>query len=146
MDYFYELLPPDSAATFKVLWISDIELDLDYTVHSSNNCFDFACCHKKDKLNLDSEKANFYGDKNCYHSLAGYKRMIDAINYFNTSNAMNIKSIIYGGGGAAPVPEYRSDTRVKEANLEIIKYLRAKNPVLGLYYTLGPFDLYPPNY
>ena len=28
----------------------------------------------------------------------------------------------------------------------MIKYLRTKNPFLGLYYTLGPFDLYPPNY
>lgn len=146
LDYLYELLPPDSAAVFKVLWISDIELDLDYVEGKSTVCSDFACCHQKDDTLLDSEKASKYGSRNCYHSLDGYKRMIDAINSYNTSNAMNIKSIIYGGGGAAPVPEYMSDTRVKQANQEILKYLRAKNPVLGLYYALGPFDLYPPNY
>ena len=106
LDYFYELLQPDSPATFKVLFLSDIELDLDYVEGKSTDCPDFACCHAKDEPQLDSEKASKYGSKNCYHSLDGFKRMIDSINYFNTSNAMNIKSIIFSGGAVAPVPEY----------------------------------------
>ena len=79
---------------------------------AGTNCVDFACCHQKDTPNLDSEKASIYGSQNCYHSLDGYKRMIDAINYFNTS-AMPIKSIITGGGLVAPVPETLTNDRTK---------------------------------
>lgn len=146
LEYFYELAAADEVpGSFSVLWLSDIELDLDYSEGSSTNCADFACCHAKDKTDLDSEKASKYGSRNCYHSLDGYKRMIDAINYFNTS-AMPIKSIISGGGLVAPVPETITETRTKEANKEVISYLRTKNPFVGLYNSLGPFDLYPPNY
>lgn len=95
---------------------------------------------------LDSEKASKYGSKKCYHSLDGFKRMIDAINYFNTSNAMDIKSIIFTGGATAPVPETMSSARTISANTEIYKYLREKNPVIGIYNTIGPTDLFPPNY
>jgi hypothetical protein len=72
--------------------------------------------------------------------------MIDSINYFNTSNAMNIKSIIFSGGAVAPVPETLTNQRTLDANKEVFKYIREKNPVLGIYNAIGPFDLYPPNY
>lgn len=59
---------------------------------------------------------------------------------------MPIKSIVYGGGGAAPVPGMTNKSVVLQANQEIIKYLREKFPAQGLYYALGPNDFYPHNY
>jgi hypothetical protein len=70
--------------------------------------------------------------------------MIDTINSLNTST-FNYKSIIIGGSGAAPVPDH-DQTQTLNANAEIIKYLREKNPLQGIYYTFGPNDVYPPNY
>lgn len=34
-----------SATTFRILWLSDIEIDPKYTVGSAKTCNDHACCH-----------------------------------------------------------------------------------------------------
>lgn len=70
---------------YGILWLSDIELDLNYQEGASTKCDDLACCHAKDIPTRNSEKASKYGSKNCYHSIESYKRMIDAINYYNAS-------------------------------------------------------------
>ena len=102
LDFLYELSPPEfSPPTFSVLWLSDIELDLAYTTDSNVNCNDYACCHAANTATFDNEKAPQYGTTKCYHSLDGYKKMIDSINAFNTSSWANVKSIIYAGGSAA---------------------------------------------
>jgi len=36
---------PKLSPDFKVLWISDIDIDLNYVYESSNNCPDASCCH-----------------------------------------------------------------------------------------------------
>lgn len=88
LDYLYDLSSPDlDPPTFSVLWLSDIELDMFYTEGASTSCDDEACCHAKDVAVFDADKASKYGSKKCYHSLDGFKRMIDAINYYNTSNS-----------------------------------------------------------
>lgn len=58
LDYRYFLSDPSSLpATFNVLWLSDIELDLAYQVGKSKVCKDEACCHKNDTTTDDAEKA-----------------------------------------------------------------------------------------
>jgi len=102
LDFLYELSPPEfSPPTFSVLWLSDIELDLAYTTGANVNCNDDACCHANNTATFDDEKAPQYGTTKCYHSLDGFKKMIDSINAFNTSSWANIKSIIFTGGSAA---------------------------------------------
>ena len=46
LDVQYDLSNPQAnPATYAILWISDIELDLTYTEGSSTECNDLACCH-----------------------------------------------------------------------------------------------------
>ena len=70
-------------APFKILWFSDLNLDLNYVYESSIQCLDVACCHYNDKPKSDDQKAGLFGNKNCNMPLDGFVRMIDAINSMN---------------------------------------------------------------
>jgi len=87
LDYRYELSSPEqNPATFNVLWISDVELDLLYMPNSAMTCADDSCCHANTTAKSDDDKAPIYGTTKCYHSLWGFRKMIDTINHFNTSS------------------------------------------------------------
>lgn len=70
--------------------------------------------------------------------------MIDVITSFNTTT-FPYKSIIIGGSSQAPTPE-ANETMSVLANTEIIKYLREKNPMQGIYWVPGPTDFTPLNF
>jgi hypothetical protein len=59
---------------------------------------------------------------------------------------LNFKSIIYAGSSQANLPNYLNESTSLTAIQTIISYLRRKNPLVGLYYALGPTDLFPANY
>jgi hypothetical protein len=77
--------------------------------------------------------------------LDGFKRMVDEINSHNITTYLSFESIIYAGGTNAYVPGYLNETSVNLGHAEAIKYLREKNPLKGIYYSLGQNDLYPSN-
>jgi hypothetical protein len=131
---------------YKILWLSDIELDYNYTAGASTQCEDYACCHPKDHTTFNADMAAEFGSKSCYHGLQSFKKMVDSINYYNTSEFMNIATIIVGGSNVAPVPDHMTNEIVKIVHHEIFKYLRFKFPHVGIYFTVGPNDFYPPNY
>ena len=91
------------------------------------------------------EKAPLNGTKKCYMPLQGFKRMVDEINRFNNSLSLDISSFIYAGGTNVYSPGYLNETTVNLAHAEALKYIREKNPLKGIYYSLGSNDLYPPN-
>lgn len=129
-------LPP----TFRVLFFSDFEIDMDYATNSSVS---LGCHGNKTDSTIDRAPVN--GTKKCYMPLEGFKRMVDTINSFNNTLYLDISSIIYAGGTNVYQPGYLNETSVNLAHAEAIKYLREKNPLKGIYYSLGSNDLYPPN-
>ena len=78
------------------MFLSDVNLDLNYTVGSSTVCTDDACCHSNNIPTSKSQYAGSYGNQNCYFNVKGFQKMIDTINTFNKSY-LNFKSIIYAG-------------------------------------------------
>jgi len=126
--------------------MSDVDIDLSYEVNKSTKCYDYSCCHRTDIPTSDSDKAGKYGNNKCNMPLDGFKKMIDTINKLNTTSYMSFASMIFGGSANAYVPEYTNTSTVETVHKELLKYVRSKNTVHGIYYTLGPHDLYPLNY
>jgi len=71
--------------------------------------------------------------------------MIDTINALNTTDLV-FASILYGGSSNADIPELTTEANTVKVHQEIIPYLREKYENHGIYYTLGPHDLYPMDY
>ena len=78
--------------------------------------------------------------------LDGYKKMIDKINELNTTSYMSFTSFIYGGSSNAYVPEYLDEATTYSTVGEVIKYARSLMPHNGIYWAMGPHDMYPYNY
>ena len=135
--------PMTNPAMFRILFISDIDLDWNYKVNASTSCYDAACCHEMEDELADELKAPLYGTTKCNLPLNGFKKMVDTINKLNTTNYLSFTSIIYGGSSNADEPDYLDEAQTYMAEYEIFKYLREKNPFIGLYYAVGPHDLYP---
>jgi hypothetical protein len=50
-----------------MLWLSDINIDIDYLVGASSDCNKIACCHTNDSIDARSTStAKTYGDLNCH--------------------------------------------------------------------------------
>ena len=132
--------PALSPSVFRVLFLSDIEIDMDYQTNSSISLG----CHGNITDSL-VDKAPLNGTKKCYMPLQGFKRMIDKIvSFYNTRDlSFDISSIIYAGGTNVYSPGYLNETTVNLAHAEAIKYLREVNPLKGIYYSLGQNDLFP---
>ena len=131
---------------FRILWMSDLDIDMAYTVGKSTKCYDYSCCHATNEPESDDDKAGTYGSQKCNLPLAGFKKMIDTINLLNTTTYMSFTSFVYGGSSVAYVPEYTTAATVGQVHKEMIQYVRSKNPIQGIYYATGPHDLYPLNY
>lgn len=81
VDKLYSLSNPSlNPPTFRILWMSDVNIDINYKENSSSVCKDYQCCHAGDKVENEADKAGKYGNKKCSTSLAGFQKMIETIN------------------------------------------------------------------
>lgn len=134
LDMLYQKSNPSTfPPTFRVLFFSDFEIDMQYVTNSSIS----GGCHGNTTDVGDADKAPRNGTKKCNMPIEGFKRMIDVLNEYNTTTYLSFDSIIYAGGTNAYVPGYVNETNVNEAHAEAIKYMREKNPLKGIYYSLG---------
>lgn len=133
--------------TFKILWLSDVELDMLYKEGASSVCKDFRCCHEGDIITTADEAAQKYGNLNCGTSPEGFKKMIQVLNSLNQTNEFNFASILYGGSSSTYDPaNILSDQKLNNASKFVYETLRAYNPHNGIYTALGPYDMYFLNY
>jgi len=96
---------PGLSADFTVLWLSDMDIDLNYVYESSTICADTSCCHAQDIPLKELDLAPLYGHTNCNLPIDGFYKMIDSLNALNNSIAFSFNSVIYGGSGNAVNPE-----------------------------------------
>lgn len=131
---------------FKILWMSDLDIDINYVVDSSVNCYDYSCCHETRMAATEDEKAPKYGHKKCNMPMDTFKKLVDTLNTYNGTNYLSWNSLLYGGSTNAYAPEFLTEAQTLTVHQEVFKYLREKNPILGLYYAVGPHDLFPLNF
>ena len=107
-DLYAQASPFNSRSIFKVLFLTDFDIDLNYHEGTPHiNCYDDTCCHDATpEKQSDTDRAPTYGTQNCYLPIAGFKKIIDKINELNTTDEFKFSSIIYGGNSAANLPEY----------------------------------------
>ena len=86
--------PMTNPAIFRILFLSDIDLDWNYKANASTECYDAACCHEDVEELADELKAPLYGTTKCNLPIEGFKKMIDTINQLNTTNYLSFASII----------------------------------------------------
>jgi hypothetical protein len=112
LDKLYDQSNPSlSPPTFRILFMTDIELDLNYApLTSSVNCFDDSCCHSDTPARGASDKAPIYGSNKCSMPLAGFKKMMDSINSLNFTSYLSVSSIILGGSNTAYLPHLLNQT------------------------------------
>jgi hypothetical protein len=78
--YAKEFSENANPATFNFLFMSDIDLDINYVAgESSINCNERSCCHADSPAQGDYDRAPKYGHRNCNMPLEGFKKMIDTI-------------------------------------------------------------------
>ena len=106
-------------APFKILWLSDLNIDLNYVYESSSQCLDLACCHKDNIPESDDQKAGLFGNKNCNLPLDGFVKMIDSINALNNTQDFDIASIIIGGSATANVPGYTTKDQIVSTQKQV---------------------------
>lgn len=107
LDSLYTLSNPKlNPPTFRILWMSDLDIDLNYKVGSSTKCFDYSCCHDGIPAANPAEAAPLYGDQKCNMPLEGFKKMMSTINALNTTNYLSFTSFIFGGSATAYTPEF----------------------------------------
>lgn len=147
LDKLYSISNPSlNPPTFRILWLSDMDIDNFYKEGASSVCKDYRCCHANNVLEKPEDAAGKYGNKRCSTSMEGFKKMIETINKLNTTSYMSFTSLIFGGGSNAYIPELLTEATVDTVQAEVFKYIRSLNPTNGLYYALGPHDVYPMNY
>ena len=103
MDSLYS--NPSLSPNFKLLWLSDIDIDLNYVYESSNNCADASCCHAQNIPTNNLDLAPLYGHINCNLPIDGFYKMIDVLNAMNYTAEFSFNSVLYGGSGSAVNPE-----------------------------------------
>jgi hypothetical protein len=126
--------------------MSDLDIDANYVVGAGNVCYDYTCCHSQDVPAAESQIAGTYGDHKCNMPLDGYKKMMDKIIELNQTSWGSFTSFIYGGSSNAYVPDQLTEAQTYDTIGDIIRYARSLMPHNGIYFTLGPHDMYPYNY
>lgn len=107
LDKIYDASNPSSnPPTFKILWMTDLNLDANYACGSSRDCGDYSCCHANYPADHDMDQARKYGEKTCNMPLEGYKKMMAILNTLNATSEFSFTSMIYGGSTNAFLPEY----------------------------------------
>lgn len=110
LDEIYQYSNPViNPPVFRILFLSDIELDFNYKVNSSVECYDESCCHDIVEDLPNNLKAPKYGSKKCNMPLDGFKKMIDTINKLNDTSYLSFMSLIYAGNSNAFIPEYLTE-------------------------------------
>ena len=66
--------PMTNPAIFRILFLSDIDLDWNYKEGASTECYDAACCHEFEDELPDELKAPLYGTTKCNLPLKGFKK------------------------------------------------------------------------
>jgi hypothetical protein len=104
---FYDKLysEPKLSLPFKILWISDLDIDLNYVYESSIKCEDSSCCHAQNIPLTELDLAPLYGHTNCNLPIDGFYKMFDTLNALNQTRDFSFNSILYGGSGSAVNPE-----------------------------------------
>ena len=73
--------------------------------------------------------------------------MIKTINELNNTLEFTFESILYGGSSTSYDPaNVLDDSVVNSASKEVYETLRKHNQFNGIYFALGPYDLFTPNY
>ena len=126
--------------------MSDLEIDVNYVEGASSVCKDYRCCHSGDEAEKPEDKAGKFGNKRCSTSKEGFKKMFDTINKLNSTSYLSFTSLIFGGGSNAYIPELVTEENINQVQQDIFSHIRSLNPKNGIYYALGPHDVYPMNY
>lgn len=90
---------------FKILWFSDIDIDMNYVYESSTNCPDASCCHSQNIAMNELELAPRFGHINCNLPIDGFYKLFDTLNALNATQEFSFNSVLYGGSGSASNPE-----------------------------------------
>jgi hypothetical protein len=110
---------------YQILWLSDVEIDLQYKEGTSSVCKDFRCCHEGDELTDLEDFARIYGDLKCGTSEEGFKKLIKTINLLNQTEELTFESILYGGSSTSYDPaNVLNDTTVNTASKTVYETLR----------------------
>lgn len=104
----YEISNPStSPSTFKILFLSDLDIDANYISGSTSvNCYDPSCCHIDTPNFSESDQAPEFGSFKCNMPLEGHKKMMETINKLNYTSYLSVSSIILGGNTVAYDPVY----------------------------------------
>jgi len=62
IDAIYDIANPSiNPPVFRILWLSDVNLDMNYVEGASTSCYDESCCHDTPANLADDLKAPTYG-------------------------------------------------------------------------------------
>lgn len=118
-----------------------------YTTGTSSVCKDFRCCHVGDVVANETDAAKAYGNLKCGTSLNGFKKLMDTINELNQTEEFAFSSVLYGGSSSSYDPQsIKSDDDLNLASKSVYEKMRLLNPFNGIYFAVGPYDLYTLNY
>lgn len=135
------MTPRNKDELIKIVLLSDLHLDFDYTPGSANHCDKVLCCRSDSGTPSDpKDAAGFWGDYNCDLPLWTFQEVLKQI------REVQKPDYVFWGGDSIP---HNLDTLVFDTNVEIMQNV-TKILVDGLpdhkgkiFPAIGNHDTYP---